>query len=212
MPEIDEEPKTAIIPPVRGQFPVWDKAGKKHMVDHLNVHDMVVNLGYTQKDPNQPAGDPPVQGVREGDVTLFPVWDPRGNKHMVDELNAKDMVEKLGWSNKAPLQVGAPGSAIPEPPPSETALPRPALVPPVTPGTPLEDKQHTAKDVRDLEPGTSLEAVAATTQKGEKVELTSLSVEGLRAYAATNLGMNFDASVTHADMLASILAELESDE
>ena len=184
--ENEEETIDARIPPNTETYPVWDKEGKKHRVDNLNYHDLTVNLGWSRTDPSAVADITPVSAGQDATSSLFPVWDTRGNRHLVDELNQREMVEKLGWSLKEPLRVSEPGSVIPL---ASTAAPE---VVSIVAGEPGAEISHVSTKIAD-----------------ENVELTALSTEGLRRYAAEKFDLSFGPEVSHEAILEAVLTEIE---
>lgn len=194
MPDDETTFQDAFVPPNKNLFPVWDHTGKLHHVDHLNFHDLIVNCRWHRTDPNATKEAPPTPVGQQGVAELFPVWDPRGNMHMVDALNKVDMVTKLGWFDHAPIQVGDAGSAIPVP--TEAVKP-----PPPAPVIQMDGNVNP-------DAGKPIEGEPSNID-GDAVDLNALSTDGLRRFALDRLQMNFGPEVSHADMLSSVVAELE---
>ena len=108
------------------------------------------------------------------------MWDTSGRKHVVTQPNAHDAKTHLGWSTTAPIVIHSTA------PPAQ------------------EEVAVAKKD----KPGKKPAAQSAPPDAKEE-DILSMTQEGLRRYAAEKLSLNFDAGVSHDDILEAVLAELE---
>lgn len=131
----------------------------------------------------------------DSEEKLYPVWDHNGQLHYVTELNKHDLVRHMQWNTLKPIVVNADGKlvepVVPAPDPSPNA-------PPVVPAPVQETLLPQSPKIANLDTSNAAQ------------DLNSMSREGLVRFAKEKFNMEFDANVSHEQILNGILAEIEA--